>query len=138
MAKKPEIDQESKINILDGINLESVKKSLDAGIILPRLKPELNQVYEFIVNSELKSFKSDYSDKTLTVDIIHEKMDKSIIIPDSFKYQLVVEMFRKRLVDKSELPDFSQLIGKTLILMVSIGNTKQYQNVPLYSVQIKD
>ena len=136
MSKKPEKDQE--VNILDGINLDSVKKSLDAGIILPPLKPELDKVYEFNVNSMLRTFKSEYSDKTLSMDIIYDGMSMSIVIPDSFKFQLVVEMFRHKLVDDSELPDFSQLIGKTLILRKTIGNTKKYKDVPLYSVQIKN
>lgn len=120
---------------LSDINDDSVKKSLDAGVILPRLKPRLNQVYEVTINSELKSFEHTYG-TTYNCDVIHENMEKNLIIPKSFKFQLTVELHRHNLM-KDGYPDFNLLFGKTVIFQKTIGDTKEFKNVELYSCQIK-
>lgn len=120
---------------LSDIDDNSVKKSLDAGIILPRLKPRLNQVYKVKINSELKSFEHTYG-TTYNCNVIHENMEKNLIIPKSFKFQLSVEMVRHNLM-KDGYADFNQLKEKTVIFQKTIGDTKEYKNVELYSCQIK-
>lgn len=123
-------------NIFNDIDEKSVKKSLDAGEILPRLKPRLNTVYEFIVKSTPKMFTSDYGE-TFSIDIDYDGMLMTLILPKSLRFQLNVEMKRKNLVDDNGNPDVSKLINKTLLIQKTVGNTKQYKNAELYSVQIK-
>jgi len=121
---------------MDDIDDESVKASLDAGIILPRLKPRRNQVYEVEFTSDLDSFEHKSFGTTYTVNILHDRMEKSLIIPKSFKFQLTVEMYRKKLL-KGIYPDFKQLIGKSIIFQLTKGDTKEFKDVDLYSCQIK-
>lgn len=124
------------INWMDDIDDNSVQKSLDAGIILPRLKPRLNQVYQVEIISELNSFESNFG-ITFTVDIKHDNMEKSLILPKSFRFQLIVDMKRKGLVNKEGNADFKQLIGKTILFQKTLGDTKQFKNAELYSCQVK-
>jgi len=128
--KKSEPKENDEISIFDDIDEKSVKASLDAGVILPRLQPRLNTVYEVVVKSLPKSFNSDYG-KTFSVDIDHDGMLKSLILPKSLRFQLKVQMKRKN------IDSMSELIGKTLLIQKTIGDTKLYKNAELYSVQIK-
>ena len=122
--------KEKRPDWLSDINDKSVKASLDAGIILPRLKPRLNQVYEVEFTSDIKSFKSEYG-ITYNVDILHDGMNMNLIIPKSFRFQLFVSMNRKG------IKTFKELTGKTIIFQLTKGDTKLYKNVDLYSCQIK-
>jgi len=133
-------ETKGKKEYIDDIKIESIDACLKAGIILPRLIPRLNQVYQITINSIDKYFTSDYG-KTMTFDIIHDNMDKSLVAPKSFKFQLLVEMIRNKLTTRENIiddkVDYSVLIGKQLVFQKIIGNTKQLKNVELYTVQIK-
>ena len=125
MAKK-ESDWKSDLKA------ESIQKSLEAGEILPRLIPELNQVYSVtVLNSEPipKVFDSEYG-KTYALDVEYQDLKHSLIIPKSFRFQLAVAM------ERLGIASLSDLIGKVITFKKSIGNTKQYKNAELYSVQI--
>lgn len=125
------------VDIFDDIDEKSVEASLEAGVILPRLRPVLNAVYEVIVKSTPIDFETDYG-TTFAIDIEHDGMNKTLILPKSLRFQLNVEMRRKGLVDKDGKPDMIQLIDKTILVQKTKGNTKQYKNAELYSVQIKE
>ena len=123
---------------MDSIDLDSVKKSLDAGIILPRLVPELDEVYHCRILSLPKFFESDYG-KTMCFDINHKGLEMNLITPESFKFQLYVAMKRKGYVKADgKTPDFEKIKGKSMTFQKSIGSTKKFKDVPLYSVQIND
>lgn len=130
------VDNIDSLQLFDDIDDASVKASLDAGVILPRLKPILNRVYEVIVRSLPKSFTSDFG-QTFAFDVEHEHMLKSLILPKSLRFQLNVEMKRNNIVDKDGKPDLKALIGKTILVQKIIGKTKQFANAELYSVQLK-
>jgi hypothetical protein len=143
--KDEKVEKETPVKVIEGVDAlelfsdiddKSVQASLDAGVILQQLKPVLNRVYEVIVCSLPKSFVSNFG-KTFAIDIEHDKMLKSLILPKSLKFQLNVEMRRNGLVDKNGQPDLNQLIGKTLLVQKIIGDTKNFKNAKLYSVQIK-
>lgn len=113
------------------VKKESIKNMLKAGSILPRLKPRLDDTYEVEVLSDVfKTFESDYG-KTITIDVMHKNLKKSLILPISFQTQLSARM------NELGMKDFSELKGKTLVFQKTIGSTKQYKNAELYSVQIK-
>lgn len=131
-----EVEPIDSLELFSDIDQESIKKSLDAGVILPQLKPILNRVYDVIVRSKPKSFVSNFG-KTYAFDVEHDGMLKSLIVPKSLRFQLAVEMKRNNLVDKEGNPDMDKLIGVHMLVQKIIGNTKQYQNAKLYSVQLK-
>jgi len=123
--------KEKRPDWLSDIDDKSVKASLEAGIILPRLKPRLNQVYEVEFTSNLKSFIHKSFGTTYNCDILYNGMAMNLIIPKSFRFQLFVSMNRK------EIKTFKELIGKTIIFQLTKGDTKEFKNVDLYSCQIK-
>lgn len=131
MVKTNEPKENQDISKWDtDIDLEAVSNSLNAGIILPRLKPELNKVYEVKIISDIKSFESDFG-TTFSIDIAYNKMDMSLIIPKSFRFQLKVGMERLGIVN------FSDLIGKELVFSKTVQDMKKYKNAELYNVQIR-
>ncbi|MBA7496350.1 hypothetical protein ES702_06950 [subsurface metagenome] len=84
----------------------SIQASIDAGEILPELKPRINAVYRAVLLSlpELvKSKKGDF----YTVKIDHDGMIKSLKANRSFNFCLT------RYVTEKNIP-FSSLIGKIL------------------------
>ena len=142
MSKKPEPKVSDIDTFLADVDSKSIKNMLEAGVILPQLKPELNVVYTAKVLSLPKSFTSDYG-LTHCFDVSYDGMDHSLIAPKSFKVQLVAEMHRKKYVTENKetkeiLPDFKQLIGKTIKVKKVIGDTKEFKNAKLYTVQIVD
>ena len=128
MSKQIKEDAE---DVFSDLETKSLKASLDAGLILPQLKPRLNQVYEVKVLSEPRSFEGTYG-IAFSIDIESEGMEKSLILPKSFRFQLKVAMMRK------QLKYFKDLIGKTLLFQKIEGSTKKFKNAELYTVQIKD
>ena len=113
-------------NIMDDIDMISIQKSIDAGVIYPRLKFVLNRVYsvEVVISHSL--------------DVIYDDMNRNIVLAKSLKFQMLVEMKRQELWNlNDDTPDWNKLIGKTLIIQKLIGDTKDFQNVELYSCQIK-
>lgn len=124
---KPDLDDWTK-----DLDQNSIAKSLEAGVILPQLKPELNTVYSVILlDSEPlpKVFDSKFG-KTYAIDVEYNGLKHSLILGISFRYQLFVEMQRKGMFHLSDL------IGKVITFKKSIGNTKDMDNVELYSVQL--
>lgn len=117
------------------LDKKSLKKAVDVGEILPQLKPELNTVYHATIKSIPKAFTSDFG-LAHSVEIEHEGMKKQIVMGKSFKFQLAVCMSRLGL-DPTKLKDFEKLIGKTIIFQKTLGDTKDFKNAELYSVQIK-
>lgn len=135
-TKKPEKTETEIDTFLADVNDESIKNMLKAGIILPQLKPELERVYTMVVLSLPKSFTSSFG-LTHTFDVDYDGMKHNIIAPISFKTQLVAEMHRKKLLTEKGTPDFKQLIGKVLKVKKVIGDTKEYKNAKLYTVEIQ-
>lgn len=124
-------------NIMDDIDMISIQKSIDAGVIYPRLKFVLNRVYSVEVVSKPKSFKSKFG-ISHSLDVIYDDMNRNIVLAKSLKFQMLVEMKRQELWNlNDDTPDWNKLIGKTLIIQKLIGDTKDFQNVELYSCQIK-
>lgn len=131
---KPDLD-----DWMDDIDTNSLEASLEAGIILPQLKIEVNEIATMKVLGNLRFFKSDYG-KTMCFDVEYNKMEHNLIVPISMKFQLAVAMIQKGLVykDNPKKPDFNQLIGHNISVKAYIGNTKKFKDVKLYSVQILD
>ncbi len=123
----------SKIpDFLQDIKTESIKASIDAGDILPRLEIDFDTVYKVEVLSEYNNFTTDYG-KTFALDVLYKGMRMSVIAPISFRFQLATAMIRKGLNEK----DMSTLIGKNILIRKVIGDTKQYKSATLYNVQIE-
>ena len=131
--KKPKKDKD---NIWKDITDESVKAMLKAGRIYPSLKPRLDAVYVVEVIGIPKEFDSKAYGIANSIDIIYNEMKRSIVLSKSIRQHLRVEMLREKLVNDDNEPDFNKLIGQTLTIQKTIGNTKTMKNVELYSVQI--
>lgn len=115
-----------------GINPESIKKSLEVGIIYPALKTKLDTPYTVKIASEnYITYKSQYSEKTKALLVDYDGIIMNLTTPKSFIQSITVERIRKGL-------DMKDLKGKTITFMKQIGSTKQYDNAKLYSVQIHD
>ena len=123
----------SKIpDFLQEIKAESLKASVDAGDILPRLLINFDRVYKVKVLSEYNNFETDYG-KTYALNVLFEGMKVSVIAPVSFRFQLASAMIRKGMDEK----DLTKLIGKNILIRKVIGDTKQYKSATLYNVQIE-
>lgn len=118
---------------LKDINPESIKASLNAGVIYPALKCELRIIYRAKIISDIRTFQSDYG-TGYAIDLEYNGMNHSLVIPISFRFQLAVEMERYGLNPET---DFNKLIGKWITFKKSIGSTKEFKNAELYSVQLE-
>lgn len=116
--------------IAQDINPESIQNMLNAGNILVTLKIQPNVVYTVKVNGKPSMFESTYG-ATMSLPVIYDNMSWSLIVPKSFKIQLIVQMIKKNL-------SFDTLVGKRLNVVKSKGDTKEYKNAMLYRCEILD
>ena len=131
--KKSNLTDEKKTNIdsefMKDVNQESIDKMVKVGTILPQLKPKLDTVYTVKILGNLKSFNSDYG-KAYALEVLHNEMRKEMVFnpQGSFHTQLVALLTINKLT-------LTQSIGKMIAIQKTIGNTKKFKDVELYSVQ---
>lgn len=134
MSEKNKADQ--KISNLDDsfeniTNKKALKNMIEAGRILPSLKPKLDTVYRLELTGNIDTFESDYG-KAFALEVKHNGILKQVNFnPEgSFHLQLLAELERANL-------KLSDTKGKFIIIQKTLGNTKKYKDVELFSVQLE-
>jgi len=108
MAPKNQTKTETKIEIENelkwdsDIKMESVKKVLEAGIILPEFKPYANSVYTITFKSIPKYVESDKG-KFWTIQIDKDGMDYQMKMNASLKFGLKVLMERAKILEIKDI-----------------------------------
>jgi len=131
--KKTNLADEKKTNIdldfMKDVNQDSIDKMVAVGTILPQLKPKVDTVYTVKILGNLTSFKSDYG-KAYALEVLHNEMRKQMVFNPrgSFHTQLVALLTINKLT-------LSDSIGKMIAIQKTIGNTKKFKDVELYSIQ---
>lgn len=97
---KIEIENELKWD--SDIKMESVKKVLEAGIILPEFKPYANSVYTITFKSIPKYVESDKG-KFWTIQIDKDGMDYQMKMNASLKFGLKVLMERAKILEIKDI-----------------------------------
>ena len=116
MAKKVDIEgevekifnfEEEEVPKWAKFPASSIKASIDAGEILPELKPRKNAIYRAILNSLPKEVISDKGD-FFTVEIEIDGMRKSLKANRSFNFALT------RYKTENKIP-YSDLVGREIV-----------------------
>lgn len=108
MPPKNQTKTETKIEIENelkwdsDIKMESVKKVLEAGIILPEFKPYANSVYTITFKSIPKYVESDKG-KFWTIQIDKDGMDYQMKMNASLKFGLKVLMERAKILEIKDI-----------------------------------
>ena len=126
-TKKSNLDDD----FMKDVNQESLDKMVQAGLILPQLKPKLDTVYTVKIIGNLTTFKSEFG-KAYALEVEHNDMRKQMVFnpQGSFHLQLVALLTINNL-------KLSQAKGKAIIIQKTKGNTKKFKDVELYSIQFK-
>ena len=124
-----EIDLANENDFMNDVNQESINKMVKAGLILPQLKPKLDTVYTVKILGNLSTFTSEFG-KAYALEIFHNDMRKQIVFnpQGSFHTQLVALLTIMKL-------KLSEAKGKMIAIQKSIGSTKKFKDVELYSIQ---
>lgn len=115
------------------VKKDSVKKSLDAGVIYPTLKPQLDRTYNVrVLSKEPKEIKTKLG-KALALVVNYNGMNWSLIIPVSFQHHLTTEGIRKGFIDENGNTNFE---GVDITFQKTEQEHEIYGTTEMYTVYI--
>lgn len=91
------------------------------------MKPQRNRVYQVQCLSEKPKDITTELGSAQAIDIEYESMKYSLIIPESFRFQLTVEVLRKGI---------DNLKGHTITFQKTQQKHKQFGLIDMYSIQL--
>jgi len=118
----------SDLDWLNDINMENVNKVSELDII-PSIKVGLNESVKIKLLELPKSIKFADNNEYFCSEVIHENIKKQL------NCQAISMRFSMAVLGK-QLGGMDKLIGLELIISKQLGNTKDRNNVPLYSVDL--